>query len=334
MTTKWSISEFYEKAWTLTWNHKELWIIGLAFLAFSGGGSSNLNFNGSSDFSSDTDSSETNMESMLVSEEGEETEFEKRSNQVVENVMDLGSQVVPQISPAVYALAGLEFFIAIFVSVILGIIISAWARAAIILGISEATKSERVNLTAVSHEVVPRIKSLIWISIIPMFVLAVGFIVMTIGAFILMAIGNVLGFIALFAVVLLNVYLLIRTTFAVIWAERFCVLEKLSGKDSFMKAWKLVPSTFSKILRLGIANAVSIGLLNLLLLAPVLGVGFASIIPMVQSGEWHWTGFLPVIATYVVSAPIMTLCNAVLTVFKNGTWHYAFTQVTSKEENV
>ncbi|MEN8252961.1 MAG: hypothetical protein ABFQ62_01130 [Patescibacteria group bacterium] len=365
---KWSILEFYEESWDLLWKHKKLWILGLAAnLYLAGGGRINLpNFSemGDSNKEAVQEKQFTPEDSSVLGSSYEETEELGRlgiedifaedasvdqespdkfkaffSN--FENIKNIFASVPTQI----YVLLGLEFLAFMVFSVILGLAASAWAEAALMKGISQAYESNEVNLTKASQFAVTKIKSLLWVKYIPMirFIIltalaAIGIMIVTplllkqVAAAVSMSLVIValVGTVAFF-------YLFIRLQIRVLYAKWHCVIDNLSGSDSFKKGIATTQGNMRKTLLLGFLNILLYFISALFFIIPF--VIFAVLLGLIVflSGiitSFSFAKLFSIIPFVIVIVALMiivySLISALIQVFMHSVWYLAFKAIGKK----
>ncbi|HEX7017583.1 MAG TPA: hypothetical protein VF209_01600 [Patescibacteria group bacterium] len=357
----WSISDFYNQSWDLTWQNKKLWILGLAVSLFAsgGGGGGNSSFDASdfqqfqenqqqeqqlpespySDFEVVEEAGAHNGEIHGVDVEAQEDirgpvgvglhamEFGQKREEMLTPFVN-GLKNVPL---HVWAIIGLEFLMVVVGLIVFGLFLGTWSQGALIQGIAQAAVDKKIELAAISSYAVTKVTSLIWISLIPLLKFIVLALLIGAGGAIALAFVNALadglGFISVIAgivAVCWFFYKLIRLAFAINYAFYYCVEENLSGQEAYDQAYALVDGNIWKSIRLALANAIVTGIVVFAVFLPVLGVGFGTVMRDLMNDSFTPMTFVPVGITFLLTIPAMTLIQGILKVFTYSTWHYAF----------
>jgi hypothetical protein len=374
--SEWSISSFYSKAWDLTWKHKKLWILGFALMAFTssgmrfnmpGGGSSSPSTKQEQTTSLNTidrtpsslrNTPQPNIPSQRKDvpaypemptlspdpignaplEAFEKTPEAKLANSAFFDDIMRGFQSV---SVGTYILLGLEIIVLIAGGFILGLVARAWALGSMIIGVAEADKKGSVGLFAISTKALQRVKSILWVTIVPpllggAILIGLVFVLIVLSA-ISAAIFPLLAIVFPLIFIVLVVWGAIVLSASSIWAVRYATLQELSGSIAFRKGYEATKGNIRKMVSLGFMNwLISLGIM-IALIIPAVIVGFIAVAIGMAAFKAGVFVFVPllVIASLValfVIVPVFSLASSMMYVFKYATWHYGFEYITSGEK--
>lgn len=249
-----------------------------------------------------------------------------------------------QVNQEVYALLSIQIFIMVAIGFVLAWVASAWSRAALIKGVSVAAAKETVNLAEISTAALKRIKSVIYLDIVPGLKFFLKVLLALLGLIIVAAVMS--GLIAVVAkqeavagLVILGLviaaflaffYYFIKLLVSLLWSYRFCVLSKLGGKESFAKGKTTAVGNLRKTFRLGLTNILAGILIPLALFLPVIILVFR----IVLKGDFFenlspWS-ILPIIIALLITVPFVVVIGAAWQVFAYSTWHLGFKVLTKK----
>lgn len=347
----WSIGDFYNQAWDLTWNNKKLWILGLAvsiYAAGGGGGGGGNSFDTNSLQNLQNNQPQQQQElpespySNLTDDEGAQELAESPEAVSPEAVLQEKNDTVMamfqpfldgfnQVPGSVLALLVLEGIVIGFAAIALSFFLAAWSQGALIQGVADAADEKKINLFTISSHAITRAKSMVWLMIVPglkffltVLVLAIG------GAIVLAIVGSVVPdaspilVLVGIAAVIWFFYAVIRLAVALIYAARYCVLENLSGSEAFAAGDVLAKGNLWKTIRLGAANGIMAMLIGVIIMIPIIGVGAATVMrDLFRESVTAWT-FVPVGLTAMVAMPAMFLVGGIIKVFVFSTWHFAY----------
>ncbi len=325
---EWSISQFYKRAWKLTWQHKKLWILGFAVAIYASGGNSfqgNFRLPSSSGSSEKTAVTSPTKTSVLPPSGKTATSPTALPDKSIDHVMD-GLKAV---SPAVYVLLGIEV-LAVFIGIfVLYFILVSWSKAALMIGVGEVVETDTLHLTEVAKAAIGRIKSLVWIAIVPGLLFFLSVFAVMIVLMLIIAFAGPIGVIGAIVLFCAGIYFWFRLMVGIIYAERYCALEKLSGKEAFKKGYSASKGNIWKSLRLALANGLVSMFVPFLAVIPAIGFGVAAFWPLINGGHVQYALIVPFVLSAVFAMVFLTVFGGVWQVFSYTTWHFAF-QYTKK----
>lgn len=308
-----NLQEIYRKSVRIALKNKALWVIGMALVAFSGGG-----FNFSQSFSNLDDLGDFTSDPSKLSES---------VNGSLEPLLNYLKNLFSSIPTHIWILLLTAIFLAIIIGFIFSLVARNWARGSLIGGINDAYEEQPVNLKSSSEHGLRNLKSLVWLSVVPW--LLYTLILLAFGALILLLtavaapLAIVLGLLAgIFAVV---AYLAISAT--QIWAVRVAVIEGTPAKDAFLEGWRMVQKHLLKMLTLGCLNTLiscCVGCVVMSALLPGIAVviGLFAVSPTL--------GLAMLVPIIFVALPLLFLSllfNGIYRVFNYSTWNLLYRQV-------
>jgi len=308
----WNLGDIYRQSWELTKTHKKLWILGLAV--------SVLVTTASSSNSSSRNNTQKNTSKPPTEASQSLKVFSQRFiGTVTPNLKD-----VPL---ATYPLIGLEFTALVAISIIISLTASAWSRAALMLGCSQALMTGETELISISKHARRQVKTVLRIDYLPWLkplgILLIAALIGLIGALFKLPIILPLAMIVAVIIFIVRAFYIIV---AQVWAYRFAVL----NADTYPYAMELGAQTATgnvgKMLLLGLINALVSGLISLIIFLPF---GSASAITVFMAINKPDTGSIlsaaiTVILSILVAKPLFGAKAAVMTVFSYFTWHLSF----------
>ena len=99
--------------------------------------------------------------------------------------------------------------------------------------------------------------------------------------------------------------------------------QQISGKEAFKSGWKLAQGNLRKSLRLGGTNFLVLGLVSLVLLIPTGAFGIGAVVSSINEG-FNFMNFIPTLAIFVLTLPLVKFATILGVVFKATTWEYAY----------
>lgn len=344
-TGKWSIQNFYSKAWKLTWQHKQLWILGFAAAMLMAGSAGQFRLPSSSSRPRPTPIAEVSLQNSPSTSSISETQVEKPSDilptstvmpVVSESVAKSVGSVFTKVPISTYVVLGVEVVVMGLGCIALSLLAQAWASGAIIRGVAEAATKSHLDIGAVSAYTWGRVRSLLWLMIVP----TLGFCVALVVAIMVGAlVAGLLAATLPFVVVLLGllalaafVYFSLRFTAALLWGERYILLDGVGGKDGFKQGWQTGKNNLWKMIRLGVANVLLelvltfVPLLSFLLPVILVIIGIATKNNVVMGIAFTLTAIW-----FLAFITFTTFVKAIWQVFVTATWHFAF-EVVRREK--
>lgn len=313
---RWSIFDFYKKAWVLIKKDKRLLLLGALVMLFV---TTSSNFNSSNYSSNSSETQQTQIQG-----ESPYPDFTPIVSELISGV-----QAVPV---WVLILLGVGVVAYVMYAIVFGFVVSTWCESSLIYAVDRSHREEPWTFLEVIQYAMGRIKSMIWIAIVPMLIFVLILMLCMVLPILLYAIHNTLltlvGSIVIICIFFVFIFLTFKFGGAVVLAKRICVIEKVGGKDSFLQGWKLSTSNLLKMMRLGLSNAFFGGLATIVLCIPAL-IGVAVIAMSVMT---NIDGIVKVVlvslSTIVVGVNILfaiMFFPILLTTIKYIAWQYAFT---------
>lgn len=310
------------------------WLFVYAFVVAtsSGGGSSQFNF-------SDND-------------------FKNFKPTIPENLPDETAQVLgafttslevwlQSVPPSKWILLILSFVGLILLSIVIRLVMTGWAKGALIAGVDMGLRGEIVNLPNTTGKGFASMKRLIGFSLLTG-VIVTGAVIAMILLFIfgaglasilpdpLGAIFAFLGILTISIVIILSILILIMT---VIYAERLIVLKNYSVQEALTRAFKLskTKKTFFPTLLMGIINGIfssTIGCLGVIALLVVFSLpAFGLVYPSIQSKTFpSWPIVLSLVILLIMFFSANLILRAAVTIIKFGNWNQMFEHVWKEVE--
>lgn len=233
----------------------------------------------------------------------------------------------------VWPLLAVEILSLIVLGIVVSLISSSWAQAALIQAIQICLNNQQATIRESSEKAFSSIKSLIWLRIVPNLIFVgislVGFTVLIVGFVLTGGFIRVIFGILLFALFLIFLYFLILLNLIQIWAQRIAVLDKKSGKASFASGYKIAKKKFWSMLLLGLINTIFSGIVYgipfLILIGLIIGAlslfSEQSLIAILIAGG---------VIFFIVITLGFTLLSGLLTAFKASIWTVAYNNIRGK----
>jgi hypothetical protein len=332
--SQWSIGAFYKKAWHVVTTYKQLWLLGFAVMVFA---SSSVNMNSSfdgSDFSQETEVEAQVMDADLMTVdpslgEGENLVPEESAGaESFSELTDFFGSVMAKVNPLAWYLGGLAgtFFVAL--SLVNYVVAGAWSRAALILGVADATKDKTPDVTKSSVAALDYVKGVFFIGLVPwmgcmLFVIIaaivgmiIGFLAQTSWVSVLLVLGMV--------VLLLGSVILTVTTINL--GTREAVLFSTGGRVGLARGWQAAKKGWRKALSLLFWNIVTEVVITIALFVPAIMAFVVVVGGLTDESQLIELGFMPFIPTVVLvmlGFVAYFVFKAAYNVFTYTTWHLA-----------
>lgn len=321
----WEISQLYSRAWEIIKKHKILWIFGLAA---SGWGA---NYNSQGDF--DPKSFEKlfqNTNPPPTPETFNNVLGAATSSPFLESVKNIFNGIPLYF----YLLLGLEFLILTLIGLVINLAYSAWSQGLLLKGAFDASEDRTVSIETVSAAVIPKIKPLLWLQIIPGLIFALAsvlvFGILAIATALLPNPAKAIPIILTVVAVGAFIYWLIQLTLAQIWAPRKVLAEDLAGKEAFFSGLEVARKKFWASLLLGIVNnilAFFVVMVPSLILVAILGAGVFGAIASMDARVILAILGLSLLAVVIIGFSIL---SGALNAFKAVVWTLAYKQIKEK----
>lgn len=325
----WNISELYSRAWVVIKKNKILWVLGAA----AGVGSS-YNFR-SSNFNSDDFQKLFNQNPSTQNAPQKLTEVLGASTNkpFTDAVVNLFSSV----PIGWYFLGALELILVVVLGLVIMTIYQSWSQGMLLQATATALLDQKVTIADTAKLVLPKLKSLLWLNIIPglVFFLAITVAVMVITLGIALTPFPIKILFIILAVVSLGaaIYWGIFLAASLIWAPREILLNNQSGKASLIAGYKIAKKKFWASLLLGVVNNI---LAAVIFLVPIL-IGVAFVVGVIFAG-FKSTVPLPliIVAGVITGLPILIgfmLLGGIIAGFKAVVWTDAYSKIKGKYDH-
>lgn len=307
---------------------KWLWVYGLVIAAASGGsGSGNSNF--------DTPSGDSTQFDKIFSDFPNST---PTTDQVLGAFTDQFSEWFSNVSPGNWLLLFLGIVIAIVVAIGVAWVLSAWANGGLIGGLELAHKDQETTLKNTSPIGFKNVKKLIVLSIVQFFIAVGGLIALTLGSIIIGALVAALGDSGTIITVLLSIagvigfiYILINYFLAIVFSQRFVVLQNQDAWDAWRNGWTLSVKNFFPSLVMGIINAIlsiAFGCVTVMASMVVLGVpAFILMSPLFSNKIPGVGSIIALVVLLIIFVAINLLMRAIMVVFNASNWNLFFEEI-------
>jgi hypothetical protein len=337
-------SGIIKRAWTLTKSHKWLWVYGIV-LAVLGGSSGNFGNSGGSSSRSPSPENLKNLPEQIPDE----------TRKVLGAATDAITQWVNSVSPFTWITVGLALLTVLSIGMVIIWITKTWAKAGLIAGMAQASRGQPVTLETTAKSALSSIRPLIHYGVLLFLFGLAAFVVWGIVLavnFALIAFVPVLGtIIGIFLGLVLAVIMLICIVFFSIisvYAERLIVLQNLPPMAALKKSYRLTRKHVGETLIMGLLNNVigcTAGCLSMLAIL-MLFIPAAVISVMIIGGSWSEFTKNPMAYAYALPwfagggllllmlfFSLIQLTNAIIIVWKYGTWNEFFAQIMKSEES-
>lgn len=311
----WEISDLYKKSWEFIKENKVTWAFGMALAGLGGG------FQGSGNYKSFFDLSKT----ASTADTGYDT------------LISLLHHLISGIPPFFYGIAILEIALVIIYIIIVTLIYKAWAQASLLTSIQKLIENKKSTMQEASQSAFPRIKSLIWLNLVPGLILGFSTFIIF-GSLILglvfspVIVKIVLG-IALLIAIGFFVYIIVYLSLSSVWAQRIIVVDKKSGKEALFAGYRLVKKKKWPMILLGLVNSITTGM--------IVGIPLIIMIALIAGGIFGITSnntglgiSLIFVGTLLIIPFVLCflLLSGILTAFKASTWSIAYNNIRGKYE--
>jgi hypothetical protein len=382
---EWNIINFFKNSFQLLKQNPKLFILGAALVVFSSGGASLQtynNFAGQLQTNQDPEV-QPNLEQIL---EGPPPEFEldeqesinfglsqnKNSQQAAALGSVLGDSFDPELIAGpgsldfmssilatfnripswIYAIGAAELFAFIVYVIIFGLIVSAWAQTAMIIGLQKAHQASEPNnwsLSAAAKQGFRHVQPMIWLSIFPWILIAVYFIAGMIGIGIVMGLINLLHLSnlasAVIKILIIAPFLIwilikiIRTILAITLGQFHLIFKDLKAKEAFALGLQTLKNKIWKVLSLIGVHLIFEAVLTIIIFSPLVSIimGFIVAHASVESTSelihnFNLTWIIAGGIALFISLLANTLARAALAVIFNANWYWAYQVLTAKGE--
>lgn len=317
----WTISELYNKSWTIVKNNPILWIFGMA-AGGAAGGSNWSNFSRISDgfnTATPTPTPETNqIDQVLGAASSASSSF---------------AHLFSNIPPFFWLLLAIE---GIALAVLLwgiAIIYSVWSNASLINAVNIALGGKSPSIRESSEKSFGHLGQVAWLSIVPILVLTFGGILVIgalAGGFAASPVIGKVIFGILFAIAALAfLYFLIYLILSEIWALRMVVLEGKDAKSSLMAGYKIAKKKKWAMAGLGFVNGISA---TFAILAPIIVIGLVFFVGWLLFAHSAVAPLMLAVGILLGIAAIVGLMvfGGAITAFRASVWTIAYNKIKGK----
>lgn len=320
----WTIGDLYHQAWHILKHNKVLWVFGFAVATFAGGININSFSNLSGFFDQDIKPSEI-------------PNIDSAPNVLGATTFDTVSIFLSIFSaetlPFVYALA-IEIVLIAIISIVIGVIAGAWSNAALLNAIETATKGSKPTIREASESAFPKVKSFIWLAIVPgLFWFTVFVIPFGLAGLGFVATSSALKiFFAVLAgiVFLASLYAIFYITLSTIWAQRIIVINQSRAKDALFAGYKIARKKKWSMLLLGLVNMTLSGILTAVPLLFMVGLILGGVFALDKNSFLGVSLItLGVIGTVITIIGFLLL-GGLMTAFKAIIWSLAYHKIKGK----
>lgn len=324
----WTIGELYSRSWEIIKKHKVLWLFGMA-VAGIGSSASNIRFDRLVNLIPDSEKQKP------VSNEISQASSNILGTSATASFGDIWGHLVSTIPTYFYIIGGIELVLLIILGIIIGVIGSAWANAALIEAIQAAIAGGNVTIRGSSEKAFGSIKSLVWLAIIPTLILVLASLVIFPILAIPLIIGGltikVLGGFVLAIAVLIWIVVVIFLSLAQIWAPREVVIDKKPAREALFASIKIARRKFWSMLLLGLVNLILGAIVFGVLFGIPLGLAIGGTLSLIKGNLSLGIGLvilggLPFLLLLLISI----LPSGILTAFKATVWTIAYNNIRGK----
>lgn len=281
--------------------------------------------------------------------------FEQLS-ELVKQASVVGQEVVASlgtIAVSTYILLGIEILILVILGLVIGVTATLWAQAVVIKGVYTYMKAAQkdldkpvdeaksgISLSSISLDSFKNVTGLLWLSIVPGLKLFAKMVLASIGAAIIYAlltqlnlstqITNTLGIIAIAGIIIYWIVAVIRLGLTIIWAQRHCVIENISGKLAFQKAKVTIKDYHSKTLWMGIANVLLAGLIGLVAYLPAAVLTLIGVSSYLDRGAGLGI-MLTGVLIFLLTVPLVKVIRAATVIFTYSTLQLGFNYLSANK---
>lgn len=330
---EWPIGELYGKAYRIATKNPVLWWFAIAIGAGAG---SSFRGNGGSDISAKDMQFFQNMFSGSPQQSAE-----KVLGAATSPMGDLFQQIIQAIPWYFYLFFGIEILVLLGIGIAVSIIYRAWAEAALLTGIENGIKDEKPVMKDMSEKAFPRIKSFIWLQVLPS--LAFWLISLSLLGMLIFLLIVVPGNLKILLGILLGIAMLVFIigllflTMALIWAPRKVIVDHLSAREAFLVSIHIAKRKFWKTILFGILN----NLISLVIFGVAIGIPLVLFVLLGILAGVLWKGMFGLSVTIisiiavlaVVWIVLLTLLGGIVDSFKAAFWSLAYHKIRGKYEH-
>lgn len=325
----WNISELYSKAWQVVKKNKILWVLGAASAVGSSYNFRSSNFN-SADF-------QKLFNQNPATQHAPQKLTEVLGASTNKPFTDSIFHILTSVPMSLYVIGVVELAAILFLGLIISLVYRAWTQGMMIKATDHALKDQKINLEDITREILPIIKPLIWLNIVPglVFTLAIliTIIVLTFAIALVPFPIKILPILIAVAALGATIYWAILLAVSLLWAPREIVLNHKKGKESLMAGFKIGKKKFWASLALGLVNNI---LSIVMFLVPVAILGALIIGGVFSAIKSPSTIPFLVGAAIISGLPVifgLTLLGGIIESFKATVWTDAYSKIKGKYDH-
>lgn len=323
----WTIDDLYKNAWQIVKKNKVLWLFGMAV----GAGGMSGNYSNSID-GKDFDT----ILKIFEKSPKESSNLPDVLGSSTSMLSDTIGALFASIPPSYYALLGLEVLFLIVFSIIISVIYSSWAHAALLEGIQTATVKGKLTIRDLSEKAFGSIKPVIYVSYVPYLLLgSIMVLIFALFGILTFALPDTAKSIVILLMpvsILISVFMFVILTLVIIWAIRIVVIDKKPAKLALRMGYKIAKKKFWASVLLGIVNTITIGLLYVLILLPIIGIIIGGAFT-ISKDTYLGTGIIVFGAIFLMLFILAsTILEGIIGAFKATVWSLAYSAIRGKYE--
>lgn len=320
----WIIEELYRKAWSIVKKNKILWV----FAAAAGGG---MSFNNSFNFrGNEFEGLQKFFDNSTIPSANEVDVLGTATS----SASGLFSYLLSAIPFWFYIILAFELIILFLTGIIITLVYQAWAQGTLLEGIQACISDRKVEIKESSENAFKYIKSLMFLQIVPGFLITLAFAAGIVTAFfLLIAIDGTLKILfglLIFLLIVAAFFAFLMLSMTLIWAPRIVVVEKKSAIDAFKSAFRITRRKFWSSLLLGIINNIISGLVILLPVIVFLVLIVAGIFIAKEIVQFRLVFIILGVLLVFAFVLFLTLGGAIINSFKAIVWSLAYDKIKGK----
>ncbi|OGC92987.1 hypothetical protein A3D85_03320 [Candidatus Amesbacteria bacterium RIFCSPHIGHO2_02_FULL_47_9] len=325
-------SRILKRSWQLSWKNKWLWVYGLILAIFGGSGGSG----GGAGFSS------SDFKELINSRPLPDTS--EPASQVLGMATNAIADWFKSVPLSIWLILAIGLILLLTIGFTVGLIIRAWAKAALISALHQADSDQSVNLVSTSPSGLTSLKSLIIYGILVSLIALAGVLVLlSLGSAALVlkdSLSQLVIAVFLVALVLSFLFFMILLGFTNIYAERLIVLKNFSPWAAWKTGLNFAYHKFFPTLTMGIVDrsvGCSVGCLGTLIMGLFLGLpAYLLLTPSFKNG-FHWPSppnLVAIVLLFLIFIHLNLLLQAIFTVFNFSNWNLFVKEMETEEKSL
>jgi hypothetical protein len=323
----WNIPELYFKAWEVVKKNKILWVLGAAAASGAGYNFRSSNFD-SNDFQKLFSPNTSNTPEKISQVLGAST-----NKPFTDAILNIFMSVPLNI----YLLAGLEFLLLIILGLATYTIYQAWSQGMLIQAAATTLANKQATLAETGSKVLPKLKQLLWIFIVPSLILTlaifVSIFILVLGTAFAPGVTKILFIILAVVAIGAAIYWAIDLSLSLIWAPREIILNHKNGWESLIAGIRITRKKIWPALLLGAANNI---LAFIVFLIPLLIIGALVAAGVVVGIKSPASIPVLVVGGIFIGLPVLvgfTLLTGIMGGFKAVVWTDAYLKIKGKYDH-